>query len=137
MSDFVKLCMNNYKRLIELVPDLENLRGGCYRKLKAKGYMDLSFEVLTRSGNSMDIAIAHYFKQNGDLVPDPDMRIRVDLTHKAAMPMSFQNALYYREAMDEDGKGNKREAADQASFLSQWLRNLKSQGHTLAETVEG
>lgn len=130
-DNFLLLSLTNYRRFVDLVPQLETLPTGWHRRLKADGFMDLSFEVLTRSDSSMDVAIAHYYTQNGDLVPDPDMRIRLDFKRKAAFPMSFQNSLVYREAMDEQGRGSKREVADQSAFLCTWLRNLKSQGHKL------
>ena len=41
--------------------------------LKSEPFMDLHFE---KSGENT-FAMAHYFEQNGDLVPDPDMEIRV------------------------------------------------------------
>jgi len=126
----------NYQRLLRLVPDLEQLRSGSYRRFTSTGFMDLSFEVLWREDHSMDIAIAHYYKQNGDCVPDPDMRIRLNLRTKTAWPTSFQNAMVYREAMHENGDFNRRELMSQSSFLSLWLRNLQSQGHTAAIPVQ-
>ena len=42
--------------------------------LKSGGFMDLHFEKIGKNVFSL----AHYYKQNGDLVPDPDMVIRVN-----------------------------------------------------------
>tara|TARA_R110000822_G_scaffold279470_1_gene401210 strand:- start:34 stop:441 length:408 start_codon:yes stop_codon:yes gene_type:complete len=47
-----------------------------YYKLKAKGNMDLIVET-HRDGKNQIVTMSHYYKQNGDLVPDPDIMFAV------------------------------------------------------------
>ena len=68
----------NYQRLKQLVPDLDNLPTETpHRRSRSEGFMDLSFEILGRDTDGFTCAMAHYFEMNEDLVPDPDMEIRV------------------------------------------------------------
>lgn len=78
-----KLMVDQYDRLytqIEgLIPDFRNLQPGNYRKSVSPGFMDLHLDVLKKTEDEMVISLSHTYKQNGDLVPDPDMEIRVYL----------------------------------------------------------
>lgn len=127
----IKTCKANYERILKLIPGIENMKLGDSGKLTSEGFMDLSYEVLDLRTNRLDIAITHYYKQNGDLVPDPDMRIWLDLEKKMAFPMWFQNSIAYRACIDENDRVSIKEFKQQSAFLSQWLRNLKSQGHVV------
>ncbi len=102
-----------------------------YMKLKAAGFMDLSIDVL---GNSR-IAIAHNFVQNGDLMADPDMEIRVELNNRTAEALTFQNDSLgvYQEVYPSPGKVYPALKRDLNQFLGFWLDNLKLQGFSKKE----
>jgi len=89
-------------------------------------YADVDF-----NGIPMDIyCLAHYYEQNGDLVPDPDMTFAVSKNTETIYPMTFQNALGYQEAISQmNGKWmiKTRAQHDQASFANMWLKNIKWQ----------
>ena len=97
-----------------------------YMKLKSGGFMDLSIDVL----NGRGIAMAHNFVQNGDLMADPDMEIRIDVENKVAEALTFQqdSLAIYQEVYPEPGMVNVRLKRELNSFLNQWLNNLKMQG---------
>lgn len=103
-------------------------------KSKAVGMMDLSMDRLYSEENgAVRIALAHYFRQNGDLCPDPDMEIRVFPVQKMAEALTFQqtNPCVYREVYPEPGKVNLALKRELNGFLSYWLRNCIAQGHRL------
>lgn len=112
-----------YKKLIQVIPDLPRLKE--YRKLKANGYMDLNVDVLVRAGNTMRIAIAHNYEMNGDIVPDPDMELEVDLKMETVDAKTVQNIYAYSEVEEGDVMMQK----DLNEFLDLWLTNLIDQGH--------
>lgn len=60
-------------------------------KSKSGGYMDLNFDYLSKNGDQIIIALHHRYELNGDLVPDPDMEIKVNLTEKQAEPLSYSD----------------------------------------------
>jgi hypothetical protein len=121
----------NYKRLKQLIPDLENLPANCYRKSKSNGFMDLSFEILSRGTDQFICAMAHYFEMNGDLVADPDMEVKVVLSMKMIEALTYQDQFGFQVVYPEPGKVNLRAKKELNQFLGQWLKNLIEQGHRL------
>ncbi len=96
-------------------------------KIENEGYMPLSIE---RHGKA--ITITHYFEQNGDLVPDPDLEF-VDLGQEDWLPVAIQhsNGFYIRAAgQDENGNWRYKPRAmkDLQRFSRMWARNLLAQG---------
>jgi len=122
-----------YERLEDLIPGLRDLQQGDYRKSTSQGFMDLHLDVLSRTEKELIIALQHYYELNGDLVPDPDMEIRVYLLPdwKKAEALTYQDTYLYQEVYPEPGKVIPVLKKDLNAFLIQWLKNLKSQGHKL------
>lgn len=93
------------------------------------GFMPVHVECLHHSGLGPLFSVAHYYEQNGDLVPDPDV-VFVHTTNGWS-PISFQNSLAYRVAVHfhDDGttEVDEREQADLVSFCNQWMRNIQEQ----------
>jgi hypothetical protein len=107
-----------------------NLDVGDSRKVdRGLGFMPVHVECLYRSGFGLIYSIAHYYEQNGDLVPDPDC-----VLVRAAVgwsPVSFQNSIAYRVAVHfhEDGtiEVDEKEQADLVSFCNVWMSNIQEQ----------
>lgn len=125
-----------FKKISELVPNLAQIEPGEGVKLKADGFMDLHIDVLMREKDKTTIAIAHYYKQNGDMVPDPDMEIAVYPDRKLAEALSYRDAYGYRQVYPEPGMVSPKAKTELNQFLNQWLNNIKMQGHKL-EGPEG
>lgn len=102
-------------------------------KLKADGYMDLSVELQNFSGERgfpYKLCLSHYYKQNGDLMRDPDLTILINVEKEIAIPYEFQtdSPPVYRYAIDET-KLYPNVMRDLYSFAKFWFKNLKQQGH--------
>ncbi|MDP2954155.1 MAG: DUF1249 domain-containing protein, partial [Chloroflexota bacterium] len=95
--------------------------------------MDLHLNVLSRTKNELRIALAHNYQQNGNTIADPDMEIRVYLIHdwRKAEALTYQDTYIYNEVYPEPGKVFPRLKKSLNAFLTQWLKNLKDQGHVL------
>ena len=126
----------NYKRLKKLIPDLDTLTVETHRKSKSGGFMDLSFEVLSRTTDQFTGALAHYFEQNGDLVADPDMEIRVVPSMRMIEALTYQDQFGYRVVYPEAGKVNLQAKEELNQFLGKWLKNLIAQGHKLSPGIQ-
>lgn len=77
-------------------------------------------------------SIAHYGKQNGDLMADPEMTFLYLPINEKVFPMSFTNhyAGVYRECLFSEAgtwKVNKKELTDQSLFANDWMKNIKDQ----------
>ena len=118
----INLYEQNYKILEEILGDLTKLPE--YLKLKSSGFMDLNMDNL---GNDR-IALSHNYEQNGDLIPDPDMEIRILPELKAIEALSYQDTYGYQAVYPEPGKVNIRAKQKLNVFLSHWLKNLRDQG---------
>lgn len=97
-------------------------------KLEKEPYQTLNVDVLERGSDFVTIALAHYYEQNGDLVPDPDMTVRLYPKYKMAEALTFQNSLVYTEVYAVvDGKRMvyPRAKASLNQFLEQWAKNLQ------------
>ena len=120
-----------YEKLIHLIPDLLTLKSGNYMKSKSAGYMDLSLDVLSSNDDRIIIALAHNYELNGDLVPDPDMEIRVFKNLKLAEAMTYQDARTYECVYDNENNADKKLQRDLDLFLYAWITQCIDQGHKL------
>ena len=122
-----------YEQLEELIPDLRELKQGDYRKSESGGFMDLHLDVLSRTEKELRIALSHNFKQYGDTIADPDMEIRVYLIPdwRKAEALTYQDQWMFNRVYPEPDKVNLKNKRSLNSFLTQWLKNLKNQGHKL------
>jgi hypothetical protein len=97
-----------------------------FLKLSSDGFMPLTIE---RHGNR--VIVAHYFEQNGDLVPDPDMEF-LDRGGEDFLAASIQHStgFYQRCVEEEDGRIQVRLGLERSlrNFATMWARNLKAQG---------
>ncbi|WDV44098.1 hypothetical protein PV797_11225 [Clostridiaceae bacterium M8S5] len=116
----------NYKKLDKIATGIMEGRYS-YLKLKAKGFMDLSIERLTPDRISM----THYYKQNGDLMSDPDMELMINHENETIMAATYrQDGLGIEQQVYlSDGRWLPKLSKQLNSFLNQWLRNIEQQGH--------
>ena len=116
----------NYRRLIKILGPPDKLPE--YLKLKSGGFMDLNLDVLGADGESITIALSHYFVQNGDMIPDPDMEIRIYPEMRMAEALTYQDSFGYREVYPEPGRVDPAAKQDLNTFLGYWMGNLLKQG---------
>lgn len=89
--------------------------------LKSTWFMDLHIEVL---GNNK-VSVAHYYEQNWDLVPDPDIVFKLD--NWSATPISFRNQFCDYDISDIRNQMQLKRALGLEKFTRIWFRNLKAQ----------
>lgn len=102
-----------------------------YMKFVSSGLMPLNVDKLT----SDTIALAHNGKQNGDVMADPDMEVRVYPDLKMAEALTFRNDYMgiYQEVYPEPGKYYPKLKKELNEFLNNWLKNMIDlQGYQLA-----
>ena len=128
---------SNYRKLLELCPDLPKLKTGCYRFSEVPGFMKLNLDVLRRAENVMVIALSHYYRHpSGDMVADPDMELEVDLDASTLEALSYQDIMRYDVVYPEyPAKESLRPGLRSSlnGFLKMWLVNCKCQGHRLTQ----
>ena len=103
-----------------------------YMKFESGGLMALHVDRLMDN----TISIAHNGKQNGDVMADPDMEIRINRPGKMAEAMTFQNDYLgiFQEVYPEPGTYRPKLKTDLNRFLNDWLKNMIEQEYELTET---
>lgn len=127
----VMVYIKNYEKLIKIVPDILEIKE--YKKLKSGAFIDLSIDVLQDTPEYRIVALAHNSEQNGDLMADPDMQIKVYKNYRAIEALTYQNdymGVFQEVYITRDGKQlvNTRLKKELNKFLGTWLTNLKKQG---------
>jgi len=123
-----------YEKLVKL--GIINLDGSLkfdeYLKLKSRNFMDLNIDHLSHKDDDRGIVIslAHNYIQNGDVMADPDMEIKIIPSMKMVEALTFQqdNMGIYHQVYFEDGRFNPRMKKELNNFLNSWLKNLIEQG---------
>jgi len=100
-----------------------------YMKLKSEGFEDLVLEAI----GSGEYSIAHYYRQNGDAMRDPEITFTIDREAHTINPTSFlqDDAGIFYETQDASYNTVK----DLKEFMSQWFTNIKGQGFVPAEIL--
>lgn len=121
----------NYDALMPYI-DFMTQNNLVWLKIENEPYMPLSIDLLYHDSqeNSTRYAIAHNFIQQGDVMADPDMEIRIYEDTKQAESLTFQQDSLgiYQAVYPIPGQMNLRLKKQLNSFLANWLRNLKEQG---------
>ena len=123
-----------YEKLVKLgiINQDGSLKFNEYLKLKSRNFMDLNIDHLSHKDDdrSIVISIAHNYIQNGDVMADPDMEIRIIPSMKMVEALTFQqdNMGIYQQVYLEDGRFNPTVKSELNNFLNSWLKNLIEQG---------
>ena len=121
----------NYRKLSMLLPSLPRVPE--YSKSIVPGFMDLNLDCLEKNGRVYKIALSHYYKHpSGDMIPDPDMTMRVDTAAQTVEAQTYQDIYRYDEVYP-DGEVNQTMRRSLNTFLSQWFQNCIDQGHRFAD----
>ena len=124
----------NYRKLCRVLGDEWPSSDAAFR-LTAGAYMDLTVDRLYEEDGAFVIAMAQRYEVNGDLVPDPDMELRVFPEQKMVEALTFTDIWGRRVVYPEPGKPNLPAKKDLNEFLEHWLTNLIAQGHRRTESV--
>jgi len=119
-----------YNKLIKIIPDIATREEAGRSKLSSDALMDLNLDVLSRQGKIVRIALSHYYKQNGDMIADPDMEIIINTELMTANAMTYQDSMIFQSA-EQGGGINQKLVNSLNEFLDQWLQNCIDQGHKI------
>ena len=120
-----------YEKLELLVGDLTVIPGN--QKSQVSGFMVLNLDQLAADDGGTVIALSHYYKHpSGDMIPDPDMEIRIVPQRRRAEALTYQDAYVYQFVYSGAGAlMSPKLKRDLNAFLEQWLSNCLAQGHRL------
>lgn len=97
-TKYITLAERNYKKLLKVIPcltDINTYSLDSYGKSQSSGFMDFNLDFINITDSYIDIAISHYFRQNADSIPDPDMIVRVYIDLELVFPLTYQDQFGY------------------------------------------
>ena len=99
-------------------------------------YMPIHIEIIEKTDKYNHISLAHYGRQNGDAMRDPEMIFAHHKESQQFIPYYYRNDYmgmeqYSARWTDEGILLNRRLQADHTTFANQWLRNIATQQHLL------
>lgn len=131
----------NFDRLIKLgIIDCDgNLTFDYWMKIENPPYMRLNIDMLSVRKDETIIALAHNFTQNGDLMADPDMEIKIIPSMKMVEALTYRlDSLGINQRVyPEPGRCNPRLKKELNRFLNQWLKDLLDQGFVTGKMTSG
>lgn len=125
----------NFDRLVKLgiINEKGELQFKDALKLKSGAYMDLNLDYLGKDEQGIIIAMAHNFEQNGDIMADPDMQVRIipEMHSIEALTYQLDSMGIYQEVYPDANHVNPKVKKELNAFLETWLKNLIAQGFKL------
>jgi hypothetical protein len=119
------------RRVLEMLVAGLNEPGAHRRFDSARGaFMPVFVERVGETPLGPVFSVAHYYEQNGDVVPDPDVTFLRDAEGEC-FPLSYQDGRTFRRAAEVGADGvvrvNRRMQADLVVFVTTWMRNVREQ----------
>lgn len=118
----------NYSFLEKTAPEI--LSGECrYIRLTSGGFMPLSIQALSDDR----ISISHFYRQNGDLMSDPDMEFVVDRENKSLSARTYrQDGLGVNQSVENEYQeiADFRLEKELNAFTLEWFKNISNQGYS-------
>jgi len=99
----------------------------------SESFMPLCVQKIMENDRFMTVALTHYYKQNGDLVSDPEMTFLYCKASKRAYPLTFEMGGRLHQQAVELGSDLSpvryapRMQKDLKNFANSWMKNIKSQ----------
>lgn len=88
--------------------------------------IDFLYKDSATAQGSYRFAFSHYYKQNGDMIADPDMEVLYFPDTQEIAAMTFQDYRSYQDSM-ENKTINLKLQRDLTVFLKTWLNNVIEQ----------
>ena len=123
---------------LSAIIDLNELKEKECLKFASSGLMDLNVNYLGDDGNGNTIiSLSHNYLQNGDLMTDPEMHVRILPKIQMAEALTFQQdsaprPTYQQVYTNQDGQIHMNRALKKNLnvFLLQWLKNIQHHYYT-------
>lgn len=115
----------NYRAFMRLFPDFTSQHYTAMQLRAGESMMPLHIEAV----GSNEISIAHYYRQNGDSMADPEMTFRIDHEKGTLEPLTYQQDSMgmYQQVYPEPGRWIPKLRKDLNRFANQWFHNIEEQ----------
>ena len=106
------------------------------RETENDAFMPLVLEKIAYDTSYNTFVMTHYYRQNGDLVTDPEIVYLFDVEKEALVPLTYENGgLGIYQSVIEEGEINEGLVHSLQQFSSSWLDNISEQGYQPVKRV--
>lgn len=127
-QDSLSAAERNYRTIMELAPEVLRGEKDSLTFEAGASFMPLTIEVIGKD----QIAISHFFEQEGDSLADPDMEFEVNHETKSLHARMYQQDTLRRfENVIQDGEVNEELENELNEFAEQWFSDIREQGYKL------
>ena len=135
MADKEDVYQRNFDKLVKLgiINDKGELQFKDAVKIQSQGFMDLNLDDLGKDEHGHVIAMAHNYIQEGDVMADPDMQVRIIPEMHSIEALTYQQdgMGIYQEVYPDSQHVKIKAKKELNAFLETWLKNLIIQGFKL------
>lgn len=118
----------NYRTIMDLAPEVLRGEKGSVTFEAGASFMPLTIETIGKD----QIAISHFFEQDGDSLADPDMEFEVNHEAKTLNARMYQQDTLRRfENVIQDGMVNEELENELNEFAEQWFTNIQRNRYRL------
>lgn len=129
LGGLIALYESNYLRLLRLVPEIHLMEGTTVSRVA--GALDLYLTVLDRFKYTSTIALTYQFRENGEVIAEPDAQIRI--YHDARAVEILSHVRRRRTSPPRRWRPGHMPELDRKwalnRFLYKWLGFCQRQGH--------
>ena len=127
---------NNYKKLLQLIPALNEMTGPA--TLVAIGKTNVHVDVIERHKHRLILRMSHYLQRlHGAAIPDPDMTIEVFPLAETVGALTYIDCFGSRKVFCPEMMAFSPLAkAELNNFLGQWLTNMIAEGRSPARAKQ-
>lgn len=116
---------------------IQGIEQGGHKKIdnsKSKSVMPVDVEMIDSNPYGNIFSVTHFYKQNGDMMHDPDMTFwrtvngdYYPLTYQQDNLGIYQDVIAERAADGRIAKYYPKLSANLAAFANSWMKNIKAQ----------
>lgn len=131
VGDLMVLCEDNYRNLLQIVPQLRRLQGE--HRSTTPDHQDLHLSIIEQTPYTTLLRLTYRFVLDGREIADPDARLRVyHDARQVEVEDLRQQALPTERLYEAPGLRNKWRLN---LFVSRWLMFCVKQGHLFVDDV--
>jgi hypothetical protein len=121
-----------YRKINDLVPNLQKIEPFTRIDLKDKGYQDIQLMVIDSHPDKVRFILTRYDNENGQLIANPSVEIVANPINQTANVKVYKDIDYFHAAVSKPEIGEI--ALSHANrFLYDWLKDLKNWNRSLSQ----
>jgi uncharacterized protein YqiB (DUF1249 family) len=117
-----------YRKINNLLPDLQTIKPFTKFDLKARGHEDIHLVVLESTTDEINFILTRYETERGQLIANPSIEVIAYPKNKIANVVTYKDPHYFHHAVSEPDNIGEIALCQANRFLYDWLKGFEK-GH--------